>query len=232
MHNNLSEFEKKVGIEFNNKDLLKQAFIHRSYLNENPQETLGHNERLEFLGDAVLELVTTEFLFKKYADKPEGDLTAYRAALVNTTSLSIHAQALGMDEYMFLSKGEAASTGKSRNYILANTFEAFIGALYLDSGYETAKKFIEANLLPDIEEIIEKNLWQDAKSRFQEKAQEATSLTPVYKVIHEEGPDHNKTFTIGAFIGGDLITEGTGNSKQEAEQAAAKAGLEKMGWID
>lgn len=228
----LTEFENKIGIVFNNKDLLKQAFIHRSYLNENPKEQLGNNERLEFLGDAVLELVTTDFLFRKYIDKPEGDLTAYRAALVNMSSLAKNAQKLGMEGYLFLSKGEKNSTGKSRNYILANTFEALIGGLYIDGGYEIAKKFIIENLLPDIEIIIKNNLWQDSKSKFQEKAQESTGFTPIYQVIHEEGPDHNKVFTVGVFIDDKIIAEGKGSSKHESEQNAAEIGLKKMGWLE
>tara|TARA_Y100000310_G_scaffold273705_1_gene289351 strand:- start:39019 stop:39705 length:687 start_codon:yes stop_codon:yes gene_type:complete len=225
-----SEFEKKIDINFNNKDLLRQAFIHRSYLNENPKESLGHNERLEFLGDAVLELITTEFLYKKFPSSNEGELTSYRAALVNTQSLSQCAQNLDMSDHLLLSRGEAKSVGKARQYILANTFEALIGAIYLDGGYDVAQKFISSELLPQIDEIIENRLWQDAKSLFQEKAQEVRGVTPVYEMISEEGPDHEKIFTVGLYLDGELIARGDGQSKQEAEQCAARGGLEKMGW--
>jgi len=231
MRKNFSEFEESIGIVFVNKDLLRQAFIHRSYLNENPNEGLEHNERLEFLGDAVLELIITEFLFIKYPKTPEGELTAYRAALVNTNSLSESAHVIGMDEFLLLSKGEEKSIGKARSYILANAFEALIGALYLDEGYQKAKKLIEKTLFPKIEIIVTNSLWQDAKSRFQEKSQEKRGITPVYKVLREEGPDHDKKFTIGIFIGDELVAEGEGHSKQESEQEAAQLGLEKMGWI-
>jgi ribonuclease-3 len=231
MKKDFLEFEKIVGLSFENKNLLRQAFIHRSYLNENPEEGLEHNERLEFLGDAVLELVITEFLFAKYPATPEGELTAFRAALVNTNSLSESAHAVGMEDFLLLSKGEEKSTGKARSYILANAFEALLGALYLDGGYEKAKKLIEKTLFPKIEIIIKNNLWQDAKSRFQEKSQEKRGVTPSYRVLHEEGPDHEKKFTVGVFIGEELIAEGVGHSKQESEQTAAQLGLEKMGWM-
>lgn len=226
----LSLFEKKIGIAFNDKNLLKQAFIHRSYINENPNVGLEHNERLEFLGDAVLELVVTSFLFRTYPESNEGELTAYRAALVNTISISKAASELGMNEYLLLSKGEAKDTGKARQYILANTFESMIGAIYLDQGYGAAEKFIADNLFPYIDEVIAKRLWQDAKSHFQEKAQDKAGITPSYKVLREEGPDHEKVFTVGVFLKEELVAEGNGSSKQEAEQDAAKNALEKFGW--
>lgn len=226
----LSLFEKKIGIAFNDKNLLKQAFIHRSYINENPNVGLEHNERLEFLGDAVLELVVTSFLFRTYLESNEGELTAYRAALVNTISISKAASELGMNEYLLLSKGEAKDTGKARQYILANTFESMIGAIYLDQGYGAAEKFIADNLFPYIDEVIAKRLWQDAKSHFQEKAQDKAGITPSYKVLREEGPDHEKVFTVGVFLKEELVAEGNGSSKQEAEQDAAKNALEKFGW--
>ena len=227
-----SDFEQHIGITFTNKDLLMQAFLHRSYLNENRSLDMGHNERLEFLGDAVLELITTEFLFAKYPSKPEGELTAYRAALVNTQSIAAAAERLGMNKYLLLSKGEARDTGRARQYILANTFESVTGAIYLDQGYESAKKFIHENLLPTLEDIVRKRLWQDAKSYFQEKAQEAWGYTPTYHVLSESGPDHDKVFEVEARVGSDSKATGTGHSKQEAEQSAARAALENEGWVE
>lgn len=215
---------------FNDKLLLKTAFTHRSYLNENRGEAREHNERLEFLGDAVLELVVTEFLYAKYPDKPEGDLTSYRAALVNTNSISDAAQKLGMNDYLLLSKGEAKDTGRARAYILANTFEAFIGALYLDQGYVAAQSFIAANLFHKADEVVAKRLWQDAKSRFQEMSQEKVGITPNYRLVDESGPDHDKHFVSGVFLHGEEIARGEGRSKQEAEQQAAEAALLKKGW--
>jgi ribonuclease III len=225
-----SQFERKVGIAFSDKDLLQQAFTHRSYLNENRRQKLEHNERLEFLGDAVLELVVTEFLFEKYPNKPEGELTSYRSALVNTSTLSMVATGLSMGEYLLLSRGEAKDTGRARQYLLANTLEAIIGALYLDQGYKAAQKFIAAHILPLTDEIVTKGLFQDAKSGFQEKAQEMVSITPSYKTTREEGPDHDKHFTVGVFLENEKVAEGKGHSKQEAEQVAARLALEKKGW--
>lgn len=225
------QFEQSVSISFKNKDLLTQAFLHRSYLNENRGIRLEHNERLEFLGDAVLELVVTHFLFDKFPEKPEGELTAFRSALVNTVTLSSVAASLSMDDYLLLSKGEAKDTGRARQYILANTFEAFVGALYLDQGYDAAKRFIEKNIFPLIDEIVEKRLWQDHKSFFQEKAQEKVSITPSYQTLREEGPDHDKKFVVGVFLGDELVAEGEGRSKQEAEQDAAKNALEAKKWL-
>lgn len=225
-----TEFEEKIGVEFNDKGLLKQAFTHRSYLNEHPRMNIAHNERLEFLGDAVLELIVTDYLYQEFPGKTEGDLTAYRAALVNTGSLSRAAQDLGMNTFLLLSKGEAKDTGKAREYILANTFESLIGALYLDLGYDAAKRFIQSYLLPYIQEVLEHRLWQDAKSHFQEEAQERVGITPSYRVLGESGPDHEKEFTVGLFLAADLITEGMGRSKQDAEQDAARKALETKGW--
>lgn len=224
------QFEEGIGITFDDKDLLKQAFTHRSYLNENRQLDRDHNERLEFLGDAVLELVTTEHLFHKYPDKPEGELTAVRAALVNTTSISGAAAGLNMNDYLLLSRGEAKDTGRARQFILANTFEAVIGAIYLDQGYEAAKQFITNNLLGMVDEIVEKGLWQDAKSRFQELAQEHENITPTYNTLKEEGPDHDKKFTVGVYVGDEMVAQGEGKSKQEAEQEAAEHALREKGW--
>ena len=227
---NLEEFEKKIGIEFKNKKLLEQAFIHRSYINENRGKGLKHNERLEFLGDAVLELIVTDFLFHKYEHKPEGDLTSYRSALVNTNTLSSVANELGANNFLFLSKGESQDTGRARSFILADTFEAIVGAIYLDQGYEIAKSFIEKNIFPLTDEIVQKGLWQDAKSRLQEIAQDKVSVTPNYKVEREVGPDHQRSFTVGVYFGQNLIGHGEGKSKQEAEQDAALKALEAKGW--
>lgn len=229
-NNNFEQFENKVNITFKDKGLLMQAFLHRSYLNENKGLKMTHNERLEFLGDAVLELVVTEYLYAKYPKKPEGDLTSYRAALVNTSTLSSVAGELSMNDYLLLSKGEAKDTGRARQYILANTFESFVGALYLDGGYEVAKNFIAQNLFPLTDEIVEKGLWQDAKSHFQEIAQEKENTTPQYKTVQEIGPDHAKNFIVGVYLGDMEIGKGEGKSKQEAEQAAAQNALEVKGW--
>jgi ribonuclease-3 len=223
-------FADKLGLTFNSLELLEQAFTHRSYLNEHRDETLVHNERLEFLGDAVLELVVTRYLFEAFPTETEGDLTAYRAALVNTNTISMVASTLGMNEYLMLSRGEAKDTGRARQYILANTFESVVGAVYLDQGYDAAAKFIGDTIFPLTAEIVSKKLWQDDKSHFQEEAQERASITPTYKIVAESGPDHDKHFTVGVFLGAERIAEGEGKSKQEAEQAAAQAALQKKGW--
>ncbi len=227
-----SQFEKKTGVVFKNKHLLKQAFIHRSYINENPSSGLFHNERLEFLGDAVIELVVTEELYAKFPESHEGELTAYRSALVNAINLADAASRLGMNDFLLLSKGEGKDLGKARQYILANTFEAFVGALHLDSGYKAAQQFIADTLFGSIDTIVSKKLWRDAKSLVQERSQEYLGLTPAYKVLSESGPDHDKRFVIGIFFGDNLIGEGKGKSKQEAEQEAAHKALEIKGWMD
>ncbi|MEK7157763.1 MAG: ribonuclease III [Patescibacteria group bacterium] len=226
-----SKFEKKANISFKNKDLLKQAFTHRSYVNENKADSLAHNERMEFLGDAVLELVVTEYLYSKYPNATEGDLTSYRSALVNAITLSGVARSLDVNEYLLLSKGEAKDEGRARLYILANTIEAIIGAIFLDQGYEVAKDFIAKNTFYLIEKIIEEKTWLDSKSHFQEMAQEHTGITPSYKTLKEEGPDHDKQFTIGVYLEKELVVSGEGSSKQEAEQDAARKALENKGWM-
>ena len=225
-----TNFEQKIGITFNDKALLKQAFTHRSYINENRASGLAHNERLEFLGDAVLELVITNFLYKQFPDKDEGTLTSYRSALVNATTCSDIALKLSMNEFMLLSKGESKDTGRARQYILANALEALIGAIYLDLGYDSAKDFIEKNFTPLIDKIMAEGLHIDAKSLFQEKAQEFDSHTPSYKTLKETGPDHGKIFTVAVYIGSEKVAEGTGASKQDAEQSAAVAALKVRGW--
>ena len=223
-------FEQKIRYEFKDERLLEQAFTHRSYLNENRAPGREHNERLEFLGDAVLELVVTEFLYSKYPDKPEGELTAFRAALVNTQSISDAATKLGMNDYLLLSRGESKDTGRARQIILANAFEALIGAMYIDEGYEPAKRFIADQLFHKTDDVVENRLWQDAKSRFQEIAQERVGVTPRYEVVSQSGPDHDKTFITGVYLGSERIANGEGRSKQEAEQAAAEAALVTKGW--
>ncbi len=226
----LHKLQTILGTQFNDLDLLRSAVTHRSYLNEHKEATWEHNERLEFLGDAVLELVVTDFLFKKYTDKPEGELTAVRAALVNTVSLSAASEALGVNEFLMMSKGEAKDMGRARQYILANTFEACIGAMYMDQGYDAAQQFIATHLFPKTDEIVAKRLWQDPKSRFQELAQEHHSVTPTYETVAQEGPDHDRIFTVGVFLRKEQVAAGTGRSKQEAEQAAALAAMTVKGW--
>lgn len=230
MTSNFKTFEEGLGITFNDGELLRQAFTHRSYLNEHRGEVSTHNERLEFLGDAVLELIVTHFLYNQFPDKPEGDLTAYRAALVNAVTLSEVAGKIGMNEYLLLSKGEAKDTGRARGILLANAIEALIGAIYLDQGYEAAKQFIEKNLFPKMDEIITKKLWRDPKSTLQEKVQELEGATPHYSVVRETGPDHDKQFIVGVYMKDNLLAQGAGKSKQEAEQDAARNALEEKGW--
>ncbi len=225
-----TKFEEIIGINFRDKNLLKQAFTHRSYLNEHKESEIVHNERLEFLGDAVLELIVTEYLYTKYPDETEGSLTSYRAALVNAETMSKAASRINMNDFLLLSKGESKDTGRARQIILANTIEALIGALFLDQGYEIAKYFISKNIFYLIDDIVSANTWMDAKSNFQEASQENESITPLYKTISEDGPDHDKDFTVGVYLDDELIASGVGKSKQEAEQIAAKLALEKMGW--
>lgn len=223
-------FEQSIGITFTNRAVLQQAFTHRSYINENPRSGLEHNERLEFLGDAVLELIVTDHLFRTYPTHAEGDLTAYRSALVNAIVAGDVAQELGMNDFLLLSKGESKDTGRARQTILANAYESFIGALYLDQGYAACEAFIHQTLLPKLKDIISKKAWKDPKSRVQEESQERLGVTPAYEVVGEVGPDHDKWFTVGIFFGDKKIAEGKGRSKQEAQQNAAQAALDKKGW--
>ncbi|MBI2642639.1 MAG: ribonuclease III [Candidatus Wildermuthbacteria bacterium] len=224
------QLEKNLGVSFKNKDLLTHAFVHRSYLNENPSFHLSHNERIEFLGDAVIELAVTKYLFDKYPDKPEGELTTWRAALVRAVTLAELAKELNFGDYLLLSRGEAKETGKARDEILSNTLEAFVGALYLDQGFEICEEFIGKHLLPKLEPILENKLFQDAKSLFQEVAQEKTGITPTYKTLEEWGPDHQKHFKVGVMLNSEVVGEGQGSSKQEAEEAAAKNALKNKRW--
>jgi len=223
------KIEKNLSLNFKNKDLLFQAFCHRSYLNENPDFYLGHNERIEFLGDAVLELVITEYLYENF-NNSEGELTTWRASLVNTDMLAKIAKNLGFNDFLLLSQGESKDMGKARKCILANSFESLIGAIYLDRGYNDCKKFLEKNIIVELPHIIEKKLYKDAKSQFQEEAQSKAEVTPVYKVLSECGPDHSKQFMVGVFLREELIAKGEGSSKQEAEISAAKNALEAKSW--
>ncbi|MFA5349575.1 MAG: ribonuclease III [Candidatus Paceibacterota bacterium] len=228
-----SVFEKKLGINFKDKNLLVQAFCHRSYLNEHHKFFVHHNERLEFLGDAVIELVVTEYIFMHFPSTEEGILTSWRAALVNSRMLSSKAEELNFGQYILLSRGEkkeASKKGKAYKEILANTFEAFIGALYIDAGYDICKKLLIKHLLCELKIIIKKNLFKDAKSRFQEISQEKERITPTYKVIAESGPDHDKHFVVGIYLNKDLVAKGEGYSKQEAEENAAQNALEQKNW--
>lgn len=227
---NLEILEKKIEVQFKNGDLLKEALTHRSYLNENPRWPLPHNERLEFLGDAVLELITTEYLFQSYPEKPEGELTAFRAALVNYQMLAKIAGEINLEKFIFLSRGEKKDTGKAREVILANALESLIGAIYLDQGIEKTKKFITKNILKELPRVIKEGLFRDAKSLFQEIAQDKLGITPNYNVLSENGPDHAKIFRVGVFLNKDLVAEGEGLSKQAAELEAAKNAIKIKGW--
>lgn len=218
------EFEKKIKVNFKDKTILDTVFIHRSYLNEHRGSKLDHNERLEFLGDAVLELCVTEYLYKKY-DKPEGEMTNLRSALVKGESLSEEAKKLGINDLIKTSRGESKNTGKARDLILANTFEALIGAIYVDQGYNNAYKFVEDHIIYKLDEILEKGLFYDPKSKYQELSQENLGITPTYELISESGPDHNKIFIMGSFLDDRKVGEGSGQSKQKAQSEAAKDAL-------
>ena len=227
---NLRDLEKILNITFKNKDLLTQALVHRSYLNENPDFKLDHNERLEFLGDAVLEIIVTEHLYKKYPN-PEGELTNWRASLVNSISLAKLSEELGIEDFLYLSRGETKDkNSKARQYILANAQEAIIGAIYLDRGLPTARKYITKNIISRLPQILESKSYIDPKTSFQEAAQERLTLTPTYRVLKEVGPDHAKKFTIACMLGQELIAKGAGSSKQEAQVEAAKNALKVKGW--
>ncbi len=230
MQKDLSDLMKALGVTFQNVDTLRQALVHRSYLNEHTTFPLDHNERLEFLGDAVLELVVTEHLYMHYPN-PEGEMTNWRAALVNGDCLATITEGLGVEPFLYLSRGERKDAGsKARRYILANAIEAIIGAVYLDQGWDAAKDFVERHVLTLLPNILDKKLYIDPKSRFQEASQEQTGITPSYRVMSEEGPDHAKNFTVGVYIGKEKIAEGQGTSKQEAQIDAAQRALEVKQW--
>lgn len=218
--------KEKLGYDFDNIDLLVTALTHRSYLNEHKKSATEHNERLEFLGDAVLELVTTDFLFSNY-DKPEGILTAWRSALVRTESIGAAGERLGYEKLIRMSRGEKHGSARARQQILANAFEATTGAIYLDKGYEAARKYITDNILSTLPQILEEESWRDPKSYLQEISQAKDGFTPVYKVIKEDGPDHDKIFTLGVFVGDKKMGEGEGPSKQIAQQEAAREAIRK-----
>ncbi len=223
------KFSELLGVEMRNRDLFQESITHRSYLNEHRGYKLEHNERLEFLGDAVLELIVTDHLYLNFPN-PEGDLTSFRAALVNGEFLAEIAFRIGLGDFLLMSKGEAKDTGRARMWLLSNAIEAVIGALYLDQGYDAAKKFIDANIISELPRVIESGLYTDPKSRFQEVSQEKTGITPSYRIMKEWGPDHDRHFTAGVFLGESLIAEGEGASKQEAQRNAAAEGIKEKGW--
>ncbi|MFO0862335.1 MAG: ribonuclease III [Candidatus Saccharibacteria bacterium] len=224
---NKEKVEAVLGVTFENEDLLKTAYTHRSYLNEHRRTSLEHNERMEFLGDAVLELVVTDYLYRNYKN-PEGELTSWRSALVKTESLAELAEKLQLGQFLLMSRGEAKTGGRTRQALLANLVEATIGAIYLEKGYDEAKKFIENNIVIKLDEIIKTGAYIDAKSQFQELSQESHGVTPSYKVLEESGPDHDKTFLMGVYLGDKEYGRGEGSSKQAAQQSAALDGLKKL----
>lgn len=220
----LEEFEQSIEIQFKDKSLIELVFIHRSYLNEH-KNIPEHNERLEFLGDAVLELAVTRYLYDNFG-QPEGELTNWRSALVKGESLSEEAKRLGLDSLLKTSRGEAKNVGKARDILLANAFEALIGAIYLDQGFDVASAFILKNICYKLDDILKTGLHYDAKSKFQEMSQEKFGITPNYEVLSEDGPDHNKTFIVAAYLSDKKVGEGTGQSKQSAQTEAAASALE------
>ncbi len=224
------EFLLANNFELKDDKLFRQAFIHRSFINENPKSELHHNERLEFLGDSVLELIATSYLYEKFEDAPEGELTAYRSALVNTASLGEVASGLGYNDSLQLSRGESKDIGRARLSILADTYEAVLGAMYLSCGYEMCYKWVNKTLLINTDNIVKTKLFKDSKSYLQEKAQEVYSVTPVYKIISESGPDHDKKFEMGVYFNDKEIAKGMGSSKQVSEIAAATEALKVKGW--
>ena len=226
-----SKLEEIIKIKFKNLDYLRQSVVHRSYINEHSSFELGHNERLEFLGDAVLEIIVTEYLFKNFPDTPEGDLTNWRASLVNSKMLALVASEIKLEKFLYLSRGESKDkNSKARQYIVANAVEAVIGAIYLDQGIRAATKFVKKYMLSKLEHILSNQLFLDPKSKFQEKAQETYKATPHYKVLSESGPDHDKIFEVGLYLGDKIISKGKGSSKQEAQVDAAEKGIRKKKW--
>jgi len=226
---NIEDLEKKTKVKFKNLDLLRTAVTHRSYLNENRSYKLDHNERLEFFGDAVLELVVTEYLYQNFPN-PEGELTNWRAALVNKDMLSNVSRGLRVENFLLMSRGEAKDTGRARDYLLANALEAIIGAVYLDKGYGAAKKFISESVLIHLDEVIKSKLYIDPKSNFQEEAQARVGITPNYRVLSESGPDHDKKFIVGVYLEDEEVAQGEGVSKQQAQREAARNALEVKDW--
>lgn len=225
-----TKIEKRLGVTFRDQNILREALTHRSYLNEHPEATQQHNERFEFLGDAVLELVVTKRLFTAYPEAAEGEMTNLRAALVRAETLAEVARDLDVNEALLLSRGEAKDTGRARDAILANAIEAIIGAIFLDQGLKEAEAFVDRAVLAKLPEVILAERVRDAKSRFQEEAQDRLGTTPYYEVLEEWGPDHARRFRIGAYVDGELVGKGEGESKQEAQQRAAEAALRAKGW--
>lgn len=230
MPNRYEELEKHIGITFENKDLLDTAFVHKSFMNEYNKDDKGDNERMEFLGDAVLELTVTEYLYQTYPKKSEGQLTNWRSALVKGKHLAEVGSELELGNYLYLSRGEEKSGGRKKNYILANTVEALIGALYLDKGYRVTHTFISKFIITKLEKILEEGLHIDAKSHLQELSQEKISVTPEYRLMSDSGPDHEKKFVMAVYFGDDKVGEGEGSSKQKAEEDAARDALAEINW--
>lgn len=225
------KIQKILGLEFNNLDLFKRALTHRSFLNENKEwREIGHNERLEFLGDSILGLIAAEYLFKEFSNLMEGELTALRAALINSDSLLDVADKLNLKEYLLVSKGEKNELQKAHPYFLANTVEAIVGAIYLDKGFDESKRFVQKHILSKTEMILKTESYKDPKSVFQEKSQENLNITPIYKTLESWGPDHLKQFRVGVYLNKESIAKGEGYSKQEAEVNAAKKALSKKKW--
>lgn len=222
----LNAFQANLGVNFSNLELLTQVFVHRSYLNEHKSFSLANNERLEFLGDAVLELVVTDHLYRTYPN-PEGELTALRSSIVKGEMLAEVARKMGISQLLLLSKGEAKSGGRDKGYLLANAFEAFLGALYLDKGYDACEKIIHDHVIVYLADIIENKTFIDPKSRLQEYTQEKYGITPTYQVVSETGPDHEKIFTVSVSVGDEELSQGTGGSKQAAQVSAAELALLK-----
>ncbi len=226
----LSILENRLGIVFANKGLLKQVITHKSYINENRKWEHGHNERLEFLGDAVLELIVTDYLFQRYPNEREGSLTSYRSSLVGQTAVAQQSLFLGLEEHLLMANGELRSGGRTRDTILGDVFEAIIAAIYLDQGYQTARSFVMKTLLLNADKTIKDGFKQDSKTRLQEAAQKYLQLTPRYQILEESGPDHNKQFVVGVYFGSDLLATGKGRSKKLAEVEAANAALVIKEW--
>ena len=225
---NPEDLEKRIGVKFKNKDLLTEALTHRSYLNEYPKWRLPHNERLEYLGDAVLELTVSEELFRKFPTQPEGRLTVLRAALVNYQILAKVAESIALDDYILMSRGEKKDTGRAREVILANAMEALIGAIYLDQDFKKIKSFVEKFVMRNLEGVLKSGSYKDAKSELQEIVQERLKITPTYRVLGESGPAHQRLFKMGVYFGEKLIADGEGAAKQDAELEAARSALAKL----
>ena len=223
----MEKIEKTIGVTFKDKDLITRAFTHRSFLNENHAAD-RHNERLEYLGDAVLEFLISKYLFTKYPDRAEGDLTSFRSAVVKTNTLAEVSRGLNFGEFLRMSHGEEKTGGREKDYLLANTFEAVLGAIYLDQGMRKADAFLRKTLYPRVQHIVDNRLDIDPKTQFQELAQDHKKITPTYELLSEKGPDHDKIFTMAVYLGDTEYGRGTGSSKQRAEEAAAEKSVIKI----